>query len=280
MNDDSAVFIELDPVERQLMVLALNEYSGLAKNGSELLPPAVGQHDADSFRNYHIRLLEAIKVAGPLTDLDWARALFLTEASFGSEMVGTGWEWEIGQSSDTDIMALRSLQDKIGTDARSRLLQANVAFGTPEGQTVETRRRVHSDGDPIELDADDRRLMCTAIGAYTKSPRHGFSVLAPLVGQPTFETWVTYVAELERALTENEDLVDLDWMRALLLAEIGFTSVLVGFGSHFRGADVHGIRILRRLQLSMGSHERYLLFRDNTTCGWIEYADWTGEASL
>lgn len=215
MVNESAVFIDLDTVERQLMVLALNEYSGLAKNGSELLPPVVGTHDADSFFTYYIRLLETIEIAGPLTDLDWARALFLTEASFGSELVGTGCEWEIGQSGDTDVMALRSLQDKIGTDERSRLLQANVAFPTPEGQTAETRRRVHSNGDPIELDDDDRRLMCAAIGAYTKSPRHGFSVLAPLVGQPTFETWVTYVAELERALAENEDLVDLDWMRAL-----------------------------------------------------------------
>ena len=270
MAADDRINIDLDPVERQMMVLALNEYSGLAKQGSELLPPAVDKHDADSFGTYYIRLLETIRMAGPLTDLDWARALFLTEASFGSELVGTGWEWEIGQSGDTDIVALRSLQDKIGTDARSRLLQENAAFPAPEGQTVETRRRVHSNGDAIELDDDERRLMCAAIGAYTKSPRHGFTILAPLVGQPTFETWVIYVAELKRALAENEDLVDLDWMRALFLAEIGFTSVLVGFGSQFRGADEHGINVLRRLQLRIGSHERYLLFRESATYPWIE----------
>lgn len=273
MDNENPVFIDLDRVERRLMVLALNEYSGLAKQGSQLLPPAVGKHDADSFGTYYIRLLETIEMAGPLTDLDWARALFLTEASFGSELVGTGWEWEIGQSGDTDMTALRSLQDKIGTDERSRLLQDNVGFPAPDRQDVEVRRRVHSNGDAIELDDDERGLMCTAIGAYTKSPRHGFSVLAPLVGQPTFETWVTYVAELHRAIVEHEDLVDLDWMRALFLAEIGFTSVLVGFGSQFRGADAHGINTLRRLQLSMGSHERYLLFRESTTCGWIERDD-------
>lgn len=33
--------------------------------------------------------------------------------------------------------------------------------------------------------------MCTAIGAYTESPGHGFNVLAPIVGQSTFKTWVT-----------------------------------------------------------------------------------------
>ena len=59
-------------------------------------------------------------------------------------------------------------------------------------------------------------------------------------------------------------------LTGLFLAEIGFTSVLVGFGSQFRGADEHGINVLRRLQLRMGSHERYLLFRESATYPWIE----------
>jgi len=255
------------------MVLALNEFSGLAKQGSELLPPVVGKSTADDFFTYYIRLTQTIRIAGSLSEIDWARALFLTEASFGSELVGTGWEWEIGQSGEKHLVALRSLQDKIGTAERSRLLQENVTFPVPEGHSTDPRRRLHSNGDPIELDDDQRRLMCTAIGAYTQSPTHGFSVLAPLVGQPTFEAWVTYVTELHRAIAANEDLVDLDWMRALFLAEFGFTSVLVGFGPQFRGADKQGIRILRALQLSMGSPERYLLFRDSTTYGWIERDD-------
>ncbi len=62
-------------------------------------------------------------------------------------------------------------------------------------------------------------------------------------------------------------------MRALILAEIGFTDVLVGFRSKSGGADEHGIDVLRRLQLGMGSDERYLLFRESTTCGWIERDD-------
>jgi hypothetical protein len=272
--DGDEIYIDLDQAERRMMVLALNEYSGLAKKGSELLPPVVGRSNDKDWSRYYIRLLNTIEIAEPLTDLNWARALFLTEASFGSELVGAGSEWDIGQSGDdTNIPALRSLQDKIGTAERSRLLQENVAFPVPEEQTVETRRRLHSNGDPIELDDDQRRFMCTAIGAYRQSPRHGFSVLAPLVGQPTFEMWVTYTAELHRALVAHEDLVDLDWMRALFLAEIGFTSVLVGFGSQFRGADRQGIKILRSLQLGMGTYERYMLFRESATYRWIERND-------
>ena len=57
---------------------------------------------------------------------------------------------------------------------------------------------------------------------------------------------------LKRALAENEDLVDLDWMRALFLAEIGFTSVLVGFGSQFRGADEHGINVATQTSTQNG----------------------------
>lgn len=269
--DGTRVYIELADFERTMMVLGLNEYFGLAQQGPELLTPVVGQSTADEFLTYQMHLLETIKMAEPLTDLDWARALFLTEASFGSELVGAGFEWDIGQSGDdTNIPALRSIQNKIGTAARSRLLQENVAYPARRGHGVNTRRRLHSNGDPIELDDDDRMFMCTAIGAYASSPRQGFRVLAPLVGQPTFEAWATYVAELQRALAAEEDLVDLDWMRALFLAEIGFTSALVGFGLQFEGNDRHNIRILRALQFNMGSPERYLLFRDSTTWGWIE----------
>ena len=269
--DGNKVFIELADFERRMLVLGLNEYFGLAQQGPELLPPVVGQSTADGFLAYQMHLLEAIKMAEPLTDLDWARALFLTEASFGSELVGAGFEWDIGQSGDrTNIPALRSIQNKIGTAERSRLLQENVAYPAPRERGTGTRRRLHSNGDPIELDDDDRTFMCTAIGAYVRSPRHGFRVLAPLVGQTTFEAWATYVTELQRALTAKEDLVDLDWMRALFLAEIGFTSVLVGFGPQLEGDDRHYINTLRGLQFSIGSPERYLLFRDSTTWGYIE----------
>ncbi len=268
-EDESDVYINLSNDERRLMVLALNEYSGLAHEGSQLLPPTVGVSKAGDWSTYYIRLLDTIEIEGPLPDLDWARALFLTEASFGSELVGTGWEWEIGQSGGKHVLALRSLQDKIHTDERSRLLRENVTFPAPRQDRVGMRPRVHTNGEPVELDDDGRALMSTTLGAYVKSPRHGFGVLAPMAGQPTFDTWVTYVAKLHGAVIEGEDLVDLDWMRALFLTEFGFTSVLVGFGSQFRNADVHGIRVLRSLQITISTPERRALFRDSATYPWI-----------
>jgi hypothetical protein len=115
--------------------------------------------------------------------------------------------------------------------------------------------------------------MCTAIGAYKTSPRHGFGILAPIIGQRSFEAWLTYVAHLHRAVASNEDLIDLDWMRALFLTEMGFASVLVGFGSQFKGADQDAIGVLRSLQLTIYNRDRYLLFSENATYPWIRYED-------
>jgi hypothetical protein len=150
-----------------------------------------------------MRLLDTIKIEGPLTDLGWARALFLTEASFGSQLVVTGWEWEIGQSGAKDVLVLRSLQQKVSTDERSRLLQENVTFQAPVRERAEKPSPVHSSACAVELDDDERRLISTAIGAYTTSPRHGFGILAPIIGQRSFETWSNYVAQLHRAVAGN-----------------------------------------------------------------------------
>lgn len=254
------------------MVLALNEYGGLAKRGSELLPPAVGTSNAEDWIACYTRLRDIINIEGPLIDLDWARALFLVEASFGSQLVGTGWEWEIGQSSENHVLVLRSLQDKIRTDERSWLLRENTAF--PASSKVGTVNR--SDGqpfatNPVELDDDERSLMSRTLSAYAKSPQQGFDILGPVAGQQTFDDWAPYIAHLHHAVSDNTQLNDLDWARALFLTEIGFTSVIAGFGSQFKGADARGIGTLRSLQRTIGNIVRRQLFRDNATYPWIRY---------
>lgn len=230
----------------------------------------MGLSNTSDWFTYYMRLRDTIEFGRPLTDLDWARALFLTEASFGSQLVGTGWEWEIGQSGDKDVLVLRSLQDKISTDERSRLLQENVTFPAPDRGRAEKPPRVHSSADPIELDEDERALMSTTIGAYANSPEHGFDLLAPIIGQTSFEDLVTYVALLHKGVADTEDLHDLDWTRALFLTEIGFSSALVGFGRKFEGADAHALNALRSLQLTIGNRQRRELFRENATYPWIE----------
>jgi hypothetical protein len=62
-----------------------------------------------------------------LSDLDWARALFLTEVSFGSSLVGSGRRF--GRAADQYwIEVLRSLADKISNYERFILLRDNATY--------------------------------------------------------------------------------------------------------------------------------------------------------
>ena len=61
---------------------------GAADDGT--LTPLLGLSNEDEWYDLYGRLREAIRNKEPLSDLDWARALFLTEISFGSDLVGSG----------------------------------------------------------------------------------------------------------------------------------------------------------------------------------------------
>jgi hypothetical protein len=111
--------------------------------------------------------------------------------------------------------------------------------------------------------------MSVTLDAYAKSPSRGFGLLAPIVGQETYEGWSAYVAGLRRAIADEQDLLDLDWARALFLTEIGFISDLVGFGRQFRSTDERGIVVLRSLQVTIHIGSLALLFIENATYPWI-----------
>jgi hypothetical protein len=111
MTNDELVAIELDDDERELMFLALNEYGGPTKHTYQLLCPLFGVSNEDEWYKLVIRLKEAIRNKEPLSDLDWARALFLTEISFGSNLVGSGLDF--GPSADVYwIVVLHSIQPR------------------------------------------------------------------------------------------------------------------------------------------------------------------------
>jgi hypothetical protein len=61
------------------------------------------------------RLLAALRNAEPLTQIDWARALLLSEVVFASDVVGSGLDWSItvGLSDEETIRVLREIQRKI-----------------------------------------------------------------------------------------------------------------------------------------------------------------------
>ena len=127
MTGPELVPIELTDEERKLMVLALNEYGGTAQHTYKLLCRVLGQSNLDEWARLVNRLIEAIRNKEPLSDLDWARALYLTDISFGSTLVGSGLRF--GPAADEYwFEILRSLQGKVSTYPRFLLLLENASY--------------------------------------------------------------------------------------------------------------------------------------------------------
>ena len=131
MTHPGRVAIDLTDEERELMVLALNEYAGTAQPTYQLLCPVLGQSNLDDWAQLVSRLKEAIKIKEPLSDLDWARAMFLTDISFGSTLVGSGLRF--GRSADEYwFPILRSIQEKVSSYERFLLLVQSASYSCAE----------------------------------------------------------------------------------------------------------------------------------------------------
>jgi hypothetical protein len=131
MTGPQLVAIELTDEERELMVLALNEYAGTAQHTYKLLSPVLGQPNKHEWFQLINRLECAIENEEPMSDLDWARAMFLTDISFGSTLVGSGLRF--GQAADDYwFEILRSVQGKVSTHARFLLLLQNASYPATE----------------------------------------------------------------------------------------------------------------------------------------------------
>jgi hypothetical protein len=131
MTDPERLAVNLTDEERELMVLALNEYGGTAQHTHQLLCPVLGQSNSDDWAHLVNRLISAIKNKAPLSDLDWARAMFLTDISFGSTLVGSGLRF--GRSADQYwFPILRSIQEKVSSRERFDLLVQNAIYSSGE----------------------------------------------------------------------------------------------------------------------------------------------------
>jgi hypothetical protein len=123
MVEESLIAIDLTERERKFIVGGLREWQGSA--GWTPLPiEAMGLSDWDEFDALTDRLRVAVGRGDPLTDLDWARVLFLGEITWASCLVGAALDFEIvtGFSDAEAIAVLRSLQRKIGDSRRADLL--------------------------------------------------------------------------------------------------------------------------------------------------------------
>jgi hypothetical protein len=125
MSADALVAIDLTDDERLFMFHGLNEWLGPAR-GAPLLLPVFGMPTADEFYDMAQRLGAAIRNTEPLSDLDWARALLLTEISWGSDLLGAGIDSATNFRDEMAVGLLRSIQYKISSSERRQLLQDNA----------------------------------------------------------------------------------------------------------------------------------------------------------
>ncbi|GFG51056.1 hypothetical protein CQY20_33355 [Mycolicibacterium agri] len=269
-REDHRRAVALDDAERKLMVLAINEYGLAAQGAAELLPPLVGRLTQEAWWAYIYPLADSIEAHEPLTDLDWARALLLTEFAFGSDMVANARRFS-PRGDERWVLVLRSLQEKLFTERSTQLLVANATYPTFDDTNSERTAILPMDLGDFAFDDDERRLMLVSLKAHAEQPERGYGLLAPIAGQKTFDEWTAYIDHLHRAVDDEQFLTELDWSRVLLLTEMGFISSLAGFASHFRGADQYGIRVLRTLQVTIHRGSLALLFIENATYPWIRY---------
>jgi hypothetical protein len=113
MTATELIDIELTDDERDLLSHGLNEYGGPIRN-QLVMARALGLPDQASFDTLVARLRKAIWRKEPLSKVDWARAVFLTEVSWASNLVGSGLDFRSNFRDDEAPPLMRSVQWKIG----------------------------------------------------------------------------------------------------------------------------------------------------------------------
>lgn len=273
MTDPECVAIDLTDEERELMVLALNEYAGEAQHTYRLLCPVLGQPDENSWGRLANRLKEALKKREPLSDLDWARAMFLTDICFGSTLVGSGLYF--GRSADYYwFPILRSIQEKLSSRERFDLLVENASYPSVESPAVDNgRRTVITDPElfAVDLTDEERKLIVLALNEYAGTAQHTYRLLCPVLGQSNKHEWFRLINRLASAIENKEPLSDLDWARVMFLTDVSFGSTLAGSGLRFgRGRDQYWFEVLRSLQEKIRNPELFDLLVQNATCSCTE----------
>jgi hypothetical protein len=135
------VAVELTKDERDFIQHALYQWQFSAT--SRPFPfQALGLSTWDEFDELTGRLSHAIVGGEVLTDLDWARVLYLVESSWASDLVGAGLDFAtVTGFSDTEAVALlRGLQRKIGGRKRAELLFPN-GVRIPTADEIEKQKR-------------------------------------------------------------------------------------------------------------------------------------------
>jgi hypothetical protein len=115
--------IDLTERERDFIGQALEQWA-LSASVMPFPFQVLGLSTWEEFGELTFRLQHAVTDGDALTDLDWARVVYLTECSWASEVVGAGRGFAAvtGYSDTEAISLLRGLQRKIGGIRRAKLL--------------------------------------------------------------------------------------------------------------------------------------------------------------
>jgi hypothetical protein len=142
MTDSSElVAADLTERERKFIGEALHQWVWSA-TGKPFPFQVLGLSNWEEFIELTGRLAQGINGGESLSELDWARVLFLVESSWASSVVGAGLDFAIVTGiSDTEGAALlRGLQRKIGGVERAKLLFP-TGGRTPSAEEIAEEQR-------------------------------------------------------------------------------------------------------------------------------------------
>jgi hypothetical protein len=111
MTEPKLIAIGLADDEREFMLTVLSEFGGPASYTPFPLK-ILGVSTSDEFDELLIRLRRAIARKEALSELDWARALLLTETCWASNLIGSGLDYGTG-GDEKALPLLRSIQRKL-----------------------------------------------------------------------------------------------------------------------------------------------------------------------
>jgi hypothetical protein len=131
-SDRSAGQLSLTSEEVELLAAGLMEWSGPARCTDEFAV-AMGFLNAASLPRACIHIRRAITQNEPLSPMDWARALLVTEVSFASDAMGSGVDWSTttGWTDELSIKTLRRIQRKLASTVMP-LIGCRLGTRSPE----------------------------------------------------------------------------------------------------------------------------------------------------
>ncbi|KLO38769.1 hypothetical protein ABW17_20690 [Mycobacterium nebraskense] len=140
-SSSDLVAVDLTEREREFIQQALEQWA-LSAADAPFPYQVLGLSTWEEFGALTLRLERAVTAGELLTNLDWARVLFLTEITWASGLVGAGQDFAtVTGFSDTEaVTLLRGLQRrrKIGGRTRAKLL-------FPEGGRTRTTEEIEEE---------------------------------------------------------------------------------------------------------------------------------------